>query len=1078
VENIASFGYWVRRRRTILEMTQADLAQRVSCSLSMLRKIERDERRPSAQLAQLLADQLAIDAAQRVQFLRLARGQFVPEMPSPVQAAVIPSAIRQLLGDDLRPPFVGRERELATLHNHLAQAAGGGRMLFVAGEAGRGKTSLLTEFAHQALGARPDLLIAGGSSDVYTGAGDPLLPIRDLFRLLLGDFENVPMSGLLNHELATRLLDALPATVETVLDQGPHLVGTLVSPAALERRLMQIDRTSGQLAPLLRRVQRYRSQQRPTRASSFLQQERLFEEISATLGAISQRNPLLLILDDLHWVDASTAALLDHLARRLQHSPVLVIGSYRPEELAPTFVSTAATSEHALQGVLSESRQLFGQNRLDLDRLTEGDDLHFIDALLDKEPNLVGPEFRKQLARITTGNALFAVELLREMKERGDLAQNDRGQWVENEPLSWQHIPARVEGVIEKRIARLPTALHRVLDIACIQGESFLASVIASIEGIDVRHVVQQLSEDLDRRHRLIREQGMQQLHSRRLPTFRFRHHLFQKYLYEQLGAAQRMYLHEDVGNALEALYAEEDAQDDALPAAQLARHFQEARLDLKASSYLLIAGEKAARVLAFGEAAAYYERGLNLLEDHAETEASLRQSYALMLALARAYWHGGRVSQAVDAYEQAIAKARALDDPHAFAAAVLAYEDPRWRLNLDAVQAQQFIREALVAVGDEESGLRVRLLVNLARTLLASGARQELRATVDEALVLARRIDDQLALFDALRVFAQIDRRPETTADRLNAVEEMIRVAETIGDQERLADALDLYIYDHLELGNLEQVEKAMVRQRRVAEAIKQPFQLHVAKVFATMRAILEGRFAKAEQLAQEAAALSRQIGVAELDGILGIHMFTIRAEQGRLHEIAPLVKLIVAQNPVSTTWRPGLALIFALNDELDACREIFESLAADSFAGLPRDSMWVTSLAYLTDVCVVLDDRQRAAVLYELLLPYDGRTVVVGGATACYGAAARYLGQLATIMEQWQTAQHHFEHALEMDNRLRARPRLAHSQFAYAAMLVARGGDGDQQQATALLAQALATAEELGMRRLSNQIRALQTG
>jgi DNA-binding CsgD family transcriptional regulator len=111
-------------------------------------------------------------------------------------------------------------------------------------------------------------------------------------------------------------------------------------------------------------------------------------------------------------------------------------------------------------------------------------------------------------------------------------------------------------------------------------------------------------------------------------------------------------------------------------------------------------------------------------------------------------------------------------------------------------------------------------------------------------------------------------------------------------------------------------------------------------------------------------------------------------------------------------------------------------------------------------------------AAILYQLLLPYAGRTVVIGNATACYGAASRYLGMLATTMERWEDAERHFTDALTMNARMGARPWLAHTQFQYAVMLSTRNQPGDHARATALRLEALATARELGMRVLEARI------
>ena len=188
------------------------------------------------------------------------------------------------------------------------------------------------------------------------------------------------------------------------------------------------------------------------------------------------------------------------------------------------------------------------------------------------------------------------------------------------------------------------------------------------------------------------------------------------------------------------------------------------------------------------------------------------------------------------------------------------------------------------------------------------------------------------------------------------------------------------MYVYEHLELGNIDLVEEGMAQQRRIAEEIKQPLQLHIASVFQTMRLIMQGDFEAAEQSANAAATIAEQLGIAEQDGVFGIQMFTIRAQQGRIREIAPIINLYTATNPASASWKPGLALIYAAINERERCQAIFDELAVDAFAVIPHDSMWVTSLAYLAETAVFLNDVERAALLYDLLLPYEERAVVAG--------------------------------------------------------------------------------------------------
>jgi tetratricopeptide (TPR) repeat protein len=127
---------------------------------------------------------------------------------------------------------------------------------------------------------------------------------------------------------------------------------------------------------------------------------------------------------------------------------------------------------------------------------------------------------------------------------------------------------------------------------------------------------------------------------------------------------------------------------------------------------------------------------------------------------------------------------------------------------------------------------------------------------------------------------------------------------------------------------------------------------------------------------------------------------------------------------------------------------------------------------LTYLVDVCTFLGDRTRAVNLYQLLLPYAGRNLVIGTAAACYGALSRYLGALATTLKRWDEAVQHFEDALAMNARMEARPWLAHTQYQYATMLLARDQAGDSEKARELLKAALLTARELGMRALEERI------
>ena len=203
-----------------------------------------------------------------------------------------------------------------------------------------------------------------------------------------------------------------------------------------------------------------------------------------------------------------------------------------------------------------------------------------------------------------------------------------------------------------------------------------------------------------------------------------------------------------------------------------------------------------------------------------------------------------------------------------------------------------------------------------------------------------------------------------------------------------------------------------------------------------------------------------------------MGVQMFSIRREQGRLQEIAPLVKHFVSEHGANAAWRPGLALIYTDLGQLEEAQAEFERLAVDDFAAVPRDSLWQTCLTYLAEVCDGLQDTKRAHVLYRLLLPYAELTVVVGNAIVCLGATSRFLGQLASVLEHWVDAEKHFEHALRLDVSMHANPWIAHTQFQYARMLLRRGNSEDESRANEMIDAARNMAQQLGMNGLLARI------
>lgn len=182
------------------------------------------------------------------------------------------------------------------------------------------------------------------------------------------------------------------------------------------------------------------------------------------LQAVSKDQPLLLILDDLHWADLSSLGLLFHLGHRLADSRILILGAYRPDDIS----LGREGQEHPLASILAEFKRLFGDIRVVLGH-DEGQGRGFVDALLDSEPNRLSDDLRHKLAWNTRGHPLFTVEILRDMKDHEYICQDESGRWVESPAIIWDALPSRVEGVIERRVNRLDPRLKRVLAAASVE---------------------------------------------------------------------------------------------------------------------------------------------------------------------------------------------------------------------------------------------------------------------------------------------------------------------------------------------------------------------------------------------------------------------------------------------------------------------------------------------------------------------------------------------------------------------------------------------------------------------------------
>lgn len=516
-------------------------------------------------------------------------------------------------------PLLARQTELSKIDRALQKALSGqGQVFFVTGEPGTGKTALITEFMRRSVELNPSLVAASGRCNAYIGIGDPFLPFRELLAMLTGSIESQIASGSISREGARRLYTLAPRVIVSILDKGPDLIGRLVTGKDLLNSLMTVHASGTD--SLERQIKNQQTASDP----GVLQQTDLFEQYCRVLQSVALRNPLLLAIDDLQWADEASLSLLFHLGRRLAGARILILAAYRPADLA----IHRQGERHPLEPILNEFQRDFGDIRVDLD---QADGRQFIQAWLDCDPNNLDQDFRDTLFRHTHGNPLFTIEFLEGLKERGDLVRDESGRWITGVDLKLDHLPPRVEAVISERIARLPETWQRMLAIASVEGEDFTAEVVARVQGEKELQVLQVLTDSMFNQHHIVYPSNLKRVGAQHLSHFRFKHMLFQKYLYTHLDAADRARTHEAVGCTLENLYADQTEE----LAARLAWHFEEAGLTPKAISYLQQAAQRSTRLTANSEAVAYYQHAIELLEALPNTQQLTGLELKLQMSMA-----------------------------------------------------------------------------------------------------------------------------------------------------------------------------------------------------------------------------------------------------------------------------------------------------------------------------------------------------------------------------------------------------------------------------------------------------------
>jgi class 3 adenylate cyclase len=771
---------------------------------------------------------------------------------------------------------------------------------------------------------------------------------------------------------------------------------------------------------------------------------RLFDSFASFLGGASSDRPTVIVLDDLHWADEPSLLLLRFVARRLADTGLLLIGTYRDVELG---------RHHPLADTLGDLAGVEGARRVTLKGLDAEGIADYIEltAGVDRPP----PDLAAAILDQTGGNPFFIGEVVRLMAAEGRLGEEGaRGEVA---------IPQGVREVVGRRLDRLSSDANQVLRIAAVYGRDFRLDVLDRVCGLGADEIEAALREAVG--DRLVNEPAA--------GVYSFSHALVRETLEAEVAASKRVAMHLEIAEALEQVYVDEIDRH----LGELAHHFIEAaplgEVD-RAVDYATRAAAQARKRLAYEDAAVLYGRALDTLELVREPDRERRLE--LLLELGAAQTRASRVNDARATLNAAAELARELDRPELMAQAALGMV----LLGVAGVVNNELIEllnEALDAVGPEDGPLRSQLLSGLAQELYWVDAEGRSNDLGIEALEMARRIGDSPSLAMALirRQFTG-GVGPDETLRRLRESDEMHDLAKRLGDRELELRAHAYRLRDRLELGDMRDVDVDLAAFERLAKELRQPTHLWHVPGMKAMRALIDGRFADAEPLIEEAlegGTRAEESIAPQFHGIQVALLRRLRRSEADVAELGDLVANLAdlaERFPAIPAWRCSLAATHAELGHHNEARAAFESLAADDFAGLPLDAQWGISLALLAEAAVFLEDVPRARTIYDHLLPYDGLNLVAGRAAACYGPVARVLGTLTVVTGRLDEAERHFTEAIAMSERMGDRPFTALGRHGLADALLKRDRKGDRERALELLGKALDSAQELGMVKLVN--------
>jgi class 3 adenylate cyclase/tetratricopeptide (TPR) repeat protein len=463
--------------------------------------------------------------------------------------------------------FVGRKTSMEALMEAYDKAeSGSGQIMGIVGEAGVGKSRLILEFKNR---LPQDAFTYLEGRCLHYGGSIVYLPILDILRSYFEIKEEDR-----EYPIKKRVEERVSRLDENLIESLPPLQDIL--------SLKVEDGAYIKLDPKKKR-------------------EMAFDAIRDLFIRESQNRPLVLAVEDLHWIDKTSEEFLDYLIGWMAGARILLILLYRPEYTHPW-----------------GSKSYY--NRIGLDQLTTKSSAELVQAILEGAE--VAPELRELILNRAAGNPLFMEEFTHTLLENGSIQRQDN-QYVLRKKASDIQVPDTIQGIITARIDRLEDNLKRTMQVASVVGRDFAFQILQTITG---------MREEL--KSNLLNLQGLEFIYEKRLfpeLEYVFKHALTQEVAYNSLLQKRRKEIHEKIGRAIEEIYPDRLEEFYEM----LAYHYSKSENAEKAYQYLKLSGNKATKNYSNSEAMRFYKEALDVLTSIPDTEENKKGQIEVRLLIA-----------------------------------------------------------------------------------------------------------------------------------------------------------------------------------------------------------------------------------------------------------------------------------------------------------------------------------------------------------------------------------------------------------------------------------------------------------